>query len=329
MAYVLTIAFLSLVVNQDQGLASVIPLFIQQMLVGGLAGLGFGMLSKRIINRIHLDFEGLYPILVIALMFVTFSATDFVGGNGFLAIYICAVYLGNQDLIHKKAILKFYDGMAWLMQIVLFLTLGLLVFPTQVVPVMGIGLLISLFLIVVARPVSVFLSLMFFKMQTRRRFYISWVGLRGAVPIVFATYPLLAGIDKAPMIFNIVFFVSVTSVLIQGTTLGIVAKWLHVALPERIKPVSESEKLIIDLPKSTLQEIEILPHFQAVNKRIVDLNFPRSAFIVMIKRDEMYIRPGGSTVIQPNDTLMVLADREEDFLNVHERLHRPVGSITK
>ncbi|MCW5899861.1 MAG: potassium/proton antiporter [Flavobacteriales bacterium] len=328
MAYVLTIAFLSLVLNPAQGLASVIPLFIQQMLVGGLAGLGFGMLSKRIINRIQLDFEGLYPILVLALMFVTFSATDFVGGNGFLAIYICAVYLGNQELIHKKAILKFYDGMAWLMQIVLFLTLGLLVFPTQVFPVMGIGLLISLFLIIVARPVSVFLSLVFFRMQLRKRFYISWVGLRGAVPIVFATYPLLAGIDKAPMIFNIVFFVSVTSVLIQGTTLGVVAKWLHMALPERIKPISESEKLIIDLPKANLQEIEILPHFTAVNKRVVDLQFPRSAFIVMIKRDDVYIRPGGSTVILPNDVLMVLADREEDFINVHNRLHKPGGGPT-
>jgi cell volume regulation protein A len=328
MAYVLTIAFLTLVVNQDQGLASVIPLFIQQMFVGGIAGFAFGKLSKVIINKIQLDFEGLYPILVIALMFITFSATDFVGGNGFLAIYISAVYLGNQELIHKKAILKMYDGLAWLMQIVLFLTLGLLVFPSQVIPVVGIGLLISLFLIIVARPVSVFLSLMFFKMQLRRRFYISWVGLRGAVPIVFATYPLLAGIDKASMIFNIVFFVSVTSVLIQGTTLGVVAKWLHVALPERIKPISESEKLIIDLPKSTMQEINILPHFRAVNKRIVDLNFPRSAFIVMIKRDDVYLRPGGSTVIQPNDTLMVLADREEDFIQVHQRLHGTTG-VTK
>lgn len=326
MAYVLTIAFLSLVVDPSQGLASVVPLFLQQMAVGGIAGLGFGKLSKIIINRIQLDFEGLYPILVIALMFITFSATDFVGGNGFLAIYLCAVYLGNQDLMHKKAILKFYDGMAWLMQIVLFLTLGLLVFPSQVFPVMGIGLLISLFLILVARPVSVFLSLVFFRMQLRKRFYISWVGLRGAVPIVFATYPLLAGIDKAPMIFNIVFFVSVTSVLIQGTTLGVVARWLHMALPERIKPISESEKLIIDLPKSTLQEIEIKPHFQAVNKRVVDLKFPRSAFIVMIKRNDIYIRPGGSTVIQPNDVLMVLADREEDFVAVHDRLHQPAGT---
>ncbi len=205
MAYVLTLAFLTLVINQDQGLLSIIPLFLRQMILGGIAGFVFGILSKFIINKIKLDFEGLYPVLVIALMFITFSATDFVGGNGFLAIYICAVYLGNQYIIHKKTILKMFDGLAWLMQIVLFLTLGLLVFPSQIIPYIGIGLLISLFLIVVARPIGVFLSLIFFKMKLRRRFYISWVGLRGAVPIVFATYPLLAGIDKANMIFNIVF----------------------------------------------------------------------------------------------------------------------------
>ena len=231
MAYVLTLAFLTLVINQDQSITSIIPLFLQQMILGGIAGFGFGKLSKLIINKIKLDFEGLYPVLVIALMFITFSVTDFVGGNGFLSIYICAVYLGNQDLLHKKTILKMYDGLAWLMQIVLFLTLGLLVFPSRIFPFLGIGMLISVFLIVVARPVGVFISLIFFKMKLKRRLYISWVGLRGAVPIVFATYPLLAGIEKANMIFNIVFFISVTSVLIQGTTLTLVAKWLKVAFP--------------------------------------------------------------------------------------------------
>ena len=316
MAYVLTLAFLTLVVNQDQSVYSIIPLFFQQMILGGVLGFAFGKLSKFIINKIRLDFEGLYPVLVIALMFITFSATDFIGGNGFLAIYICAVYLGNQDLIHKKTILKMYDGLAWLMQIVLFLTLGLLVFPTQVFPYMGIGLLISLFLIVVARPISVFISLMFFKMKIQRRFYISWVGLRGAVPIVFATYPLLAGIDKANMIFNIVFFISVTSVLIQGTTLSIVAKWLNVVLPEETKEGTETENLILNLPKSSMQEFEILPDFQAVNKRIVDLHFPKSAFIIMIMRDGKYIRPGGSTQLNAHDVLMVLADSQEDFNKV-------------
>src|SRR5690606_35360719 len=170
MAYVLTIAFFTLVIHQDQSLTSFFPLFLQQMIIGGVSGFAFGKLSKFIINEIKLGFEGLYPVLVIALMFITFSATDFVGGNGFLAIYICAVYLGNQDLIHKKTILKMYDGLAWLVHIVLLLTLGLLVFPSQVLPFMGIGLLISLFLIIVARPVSVFLSLVFFKMKLRRRF---------------------------------------------------------------------------------------------------------------------------------------------------------------
>lgn len=325
MAYVLTIAFLTLVVNQDQNVLSVIPLFLQQMIIGTVAGFGFGNLSKYVINKIKLDYEGLYPVLVIALMFITFSATDFVGGNGFLAIYICAVYIGNQDLIHKNTILKFYDGMAWLMQIVLFLTLGLLVFPKQIVPYIAIGMLISVFLIVVARPLSVFLSLAFFNMKMRRRLYISWVGLRGAVPIVFATYPLLAGIEKAHAIFNIVFFISVTSVIIQGTTLSIVAKWLHVALPEKVKKITDIDKLILDLPKSSMQEFTV-PHGSAVvSKRIVDLHFPKSAFIAMIKRGEGYIRPGGSSILQANDVLMVLADNQGDFEKVNECLRKPVS----
>lgn len=320
MAYVLTIAFLTLVLHQDQSVISIIPLFFKQMILGAVAGFAFGILSKFILNNINLDFEGLYPVLVIALMFITFSATDFVGGNGFLAIYICAVYLGNQNFIHKKTILKIYDGLAWLMQIVLFLTLGLLVFPSQIVPYIGIGLLISVFLILVARPLSVFISLAFFKMKFTRRLYISWVGLRGAVPIVFATYPLLAGIEKANMIFNIVFFISVTSVLIQGTTLSVFAKWLNVALPEKSKVFNEIDNFILDLPKTSLQEFIVLPDFFSVNKKIVDLNFPNSAFIVMIKRDKEYIRPGGSTKIKANDILMVLADSEDDYNKVRESL---------
>lgn len=320
MAYVLTIAFLTLVINQDQSFISIVPLFLQQMILGGIAGFAFGMLSKFIINKIKLDFEGLYPVLVITLMFITFSATDFVGGNGFLAIYICAVYLGNQDLIHKKTILKMFDGLAWLMQIVLFLTLGLLVFPTQIIPYIGIGLLISLFLIVVARPVSVFLSLMFFKMKLRRRVYISWVGLRGAVPIVFATYPLLEGIEKANMIFNIVFFISVTSILIQGTTLSIVAKWLKVALPEQAKKLTATDLLLAENPKAEMKEILISSNSFAVDKKIVELGFPKNAIIAMIIRDDGYITPNGATKIEAQDTLIVLADRPNVFDEVYKTL---------
>lgn len=320
MAYVLTLACLSLVIYQDQSFLNMIFMFFQQMILGGIAGFAFGKLSELIINRIKLGFEGLYPVLVIALMFITFSATDFVGGNGFLAIYICAVYLGNQDLIHKSTILKMFDGIAWLMQIVLFLTLGLLVFPSQIIPYMGIGLLISVFLILVARPISVFISLMFFKMKLKRRFYISWVGLRGAVPIVFATYPLLAGIDKAPMIFNIVFFISVTSVLIQGTTLSLFANWLNVALPEKIKPIAENDRYILNLPKSAMEEILVTENSFAVDKRIIDLHFPNSAFIIMIKRNDKFVRPGGSTVIEANDTLVLLLDNEDSLAEVKDIL---------
>ncbi len=320
MAYVLTIAFLSLVVNQDQSFFSIIPMFIQQMALGALAGFAFGRLIKYIINSIDLDYEGLYPVLVIALMFITFSATDFFGGNGFLAIYICAVYLSDQDLIHKKAILKMYDGLAWLMQIILFLTLGLLVFPSQVFSVMGVGLTISIFLILIARPLSVFLSLMFFKMKLRRRFYISWVGLRGAVPIVFATYPLLAGIDKASMIFNIVFFISVTSILIQGTTLSMVAKWLRVDMIEDPLALDPPDVQIVDSVRSEIQVIEIGINATAAGKKIVDLHFPDSTIVSMIERGDNYIIPTGSTIVMAQDILHIVSNDVEDMELIQNNL---------
>lgn len=321
MAYVLTIAFLGLVMQPEKSFFSIIPLFLQQMLLGAGLGYLFGRLSKYMINRIHLDFEGLYPVLVIAMMFITFSATDFVGGNGFLAVYICSVYLGNHRIIHKRTIMKVFDGLAWLMQIVLFLTLGLLVFPSHVLPFFGIGLVISLFLIFVARPVGVFISLLFFKMKLRRRFYISWVGLRGAVPIVFATYPLLAGIDKADVIFNIVFFISVTSVMIQGTTLSIVAKWLHVAVPEKAKQRAPVDVFLSNREKTVMLEVDILKGSPVVQKEIVDLDIPDSCVIVMIQRDEKYITPSGSTVLEEGDKLIILSDNEAGVERVQQCLN--------
>ncbi|MEO6681240.1 MAG: potassium/proton antiporter [Ginsengibacter sp.] len=320
MAYVLTIVFLTLVVNQDQSIIEVLPMFFQQMILGAIAGFAFGKLSKIIINRIKLDYEGLYPVLMIALMFITFAATDFVGGNGFLAIYICGIYLGNQDLINKKSTLKIYDGLAWLMQIVLFLTLGLLVFPSDIIPVSGVGMLISGFLIVVARPISVFISLAFFKMKLSRRLFISWVGLRGAVPIVFATYPLLAGIDKADMIFNIVFFISVTSVLFQGTTIPIVAKWLKVDLPEKAKPIITHDNLAYEIPRTIMRKFQITSDSLVIDKQIVDIGFPESATIALIKRENEYLTPSGATVIQEGDALIVLATDQDGLTEVSDCL---------
>lgn len=326
MAYVLTIAFLSLVTSPDKSLLSIIPFFLQQMALGAVAGFLFGKLSKWIINRIKLDFEGLYPVLVIALMFITFSTTDAIGGNGFLAIYICSVYLGNQNIIHKKTILRMFDGLAWLMQIVLFLTLGLLVYPSQIVPFIGVGLLISLFLIFVARPLAVFISLLPFKMRTKRRLYISWVGLRGAVPIVFATYPLLAGIEQANTIFNIVFFISVSSVIIQGTSLSRVAKWLDVGLPEEEKKLNPTDLLLSEHPRTVMEEIPIREGCPAIGQQIVDLHFPSNAIIAMIQRDNNYLIPKGSTYIEPNDRLIVLTDDRKNIEEVFASLELQVES---
>ena len=321
MAYVLTIAFLGLVVNQDQNVLTVIPFFLQQMAIGALAGLVFGKASRYVINKIKLDFEGLYAVLVIALVFITFSTTNLLKGNGFLAVYLCAVYLGNHDLIHKRSILQMFDGLAWLMQIILFLTLGLLVFPSQVIPIIGIGVLISAFLILVARPVSVLLSLLPFPMKMRRRAYISWAGLKGAVPIVFATYPLLAGIEKADMIFNIVFFVSLISLLTQGTTLSIMADWLHVALPEKVKPKTPSDIFLSEGVKSEIMEVILPEENLSVGKRIVELDFPKTAIIAMIKRNGSFLTPKGSTILEPHDTLIILSENKEVIEQIHESLN--------
>lgn len=320
MAYVLTIVFLGLVTHPDAPFVSILPLFVQQMAIGGLLGYLFGRLSKWIINSIHLDYEGLYPVLMVSLMFLTFSVTGRLGGNGFLAIYICAVYLGNQELIHKKTILKVYDGFAWLMQIVLFLTLGLLVTPTEVLKFSGLGLLASLFLILVARPAGVLISLAPFRMFLRRRLYISWVGLRGAVPIVFATYPMLAGIDKADLIFNVVFFVSVTSVLIQGTTLPAVARWLHVTIPIEAKPKVTFDEILSEMPKAALREIVIDDNCPVAGKKIVDLAFPHNSLIAVIQRGGKYLTPRGSTEIMAGDRLFVLADKTENLEKIYHCL---------
>ena len=207
------------------------------------------------------------------------------------------------------------------MQIVLFLTLGLLVYPSDILPVVGMGILVSAFLILVARPLGVWLSLSPFRMKKRRKWYISWVGLRGAVPIVFATYPLLAGIEKAHMIFNIVFFISLTSVLIQGTSLSIVAKWLHVALPMRVKRTSPVDAFLSDGTKSLIKEISIPPDNYSVGRRIVELGFPRKAIIAMISRDGKFLTPNGSTELQANDTLIILLEDKRSLEGVFESLY--------
>ena len=325
MAYFLTVSLTSIVLHGNENFVALVPIFIKGILVGAVMGYCMGKLSGWLINNIKLNADGLYPVLVLGLAMFTYSATDFLGGNGFLAIYLSAVILGNSNFIHRRSMIKFYDGQAWLMQIIMFLTLGLLVYPSRIVPVIGPGLLISAFLIFIARPIGVFLSLSFFKMNIRSRLFISWVGLRGAVPIVFATYPLIAGIDKAETIFHLVFFISVSSVLLQGTLLPKVAKFLKVAVPEKLKRKSGIDIDIVETIKDAKTEISISRNSGVIGKKIVALGIPKTVHIMAIKRAGKYVVPIGSTRIEANDLLYVLAQHDRDL----DQFYRILGIETK
>jgi cell volume regulation protein A len=316
MAYVLTLVLTDLVVNPQLSVWIAIPVLIKQFIIGAALGFACGKAATLIINRIKLDYEGLYVVLGIAIMFFSFAFTDFVGGNGFLAVYIAAVYIGNQELIHKKKYIKSFDSFAWLMQIVLFVTLGLLVFPSEIVPFIGIGLLISLFLMLIARPVSVFISFLPFHILKRDKLFISWVGLRGAVPIVFATFPLIAGVEKAHMIFNVVFFISLSSVILQGTTLSLIAKWLHLSLPVQLKKRTQTDLELEESIKSVFKVILIPHQSNIIGKKIVELKFPKTARISIIKRDNNFLTPNGSTVLLENDKLFIISENMNDLNNI-------------
>lgn len=195
--------------------------------MGYLSGKG----TIYIVNRINLESNGLYPVLTIATVLLIYGSTVILGGNGFLAVYIAGITFGNSNVLNKRNTISFHEGLAWLMQITMFIVLGLLVFPSHLIPIAWIGLLISSFLMFIARPVAIFLLLSLSKMSYREKAMISWVGLKGAVPIVLATIPLLAGLSDAETIFNIVFFIVMTSVLLQGSSITFVAKLLGVESP--------------------------------------------------------------------------------------------------
>lgn len=311
MAYFLTISMTFIVLNPDTSVLVLIPKFLKGMILGGLCGFVMGKAMILLINKIRLDVAGLYPVLILSLVFFTFSFTDFIGGNGFLAIYISGIILGSSNFIHKKSLMKFYDGQAWLMQIVMFLSLGLLVYPSKIVPILGPGILISVFLIFAARPIAVFISLSLTKgLNFRKKLFISWVGLRGAAPIVFATYPMLAGVHYADTIFNLVFFISVSSVVLQGSTLPIVARWLHVSVPGKIKRNFPLDIELKEDIKSELVELDIPINSPVVGRAVVQIGMPKGSIIVLIHRNDKYITANGETVIEANDHLLVMADNK-------------------
>jgi len=316
MAYFLTIVFTYLISNQDASYVDLIPMFFKQMILGAGVGYFMGIAMHRIINWIKLEFEGLYSVLLITLALFVYAFTDFIGGNPFLAIYIAACVLGNRDFIHKKSLTKHFDGQAWMMQIIMFVTLGLLAFPKQIIPYIGIGILISLILIFIARPLSVFISLIGFKLDSRKKIFISWVGLRGAVPIILATYPLTAGVGRASEIFNLVFFISVTSVLIQGTSLPLVAKWLKLTVPVKLKKKSTLDLELAWKTKSLYTTVTIESGFHCVGKSIVELGLPNSIIIALIERNNKFFISDGSTKLLKGDVLYIMADGEESLTSL-------------
>ncbi|MBK8986003.1 MAG: potassium/proton antiporter [Chloroflexi bacterium] len=324
MAIFLTVGFIHLLTHPDASPVSLLGLFALQMGIGAAMGYVMGRAILYLINHVKLGYEGLYPVLTLALVLLTFTLTDGLNGSGFLAVYLAGIVLSHNDFIHKRSLMRFHDGLAWLMQIAMFLTLGLLVFPSRVVPIMGVGLLIAGYLIFVARPVSVFVSLLPSKLTWREKSYLSWVGLRGAAPIILATFPLLARLPQADLIFNVVFFIVLTSVLLQGTTLSLVARWLKVDAPTIPKQVYPIEYMPMDGLKSELKELPIPAGSPAVGKSIVELGLPAGLLIVLIARGSEFVLPGGGTVVQAGDTLLLLSDKPS-FADVAARFNAPMS----
>lgn len=226
MAVFLTIAVTSLITGDESNPVNLMLLFFLQMGVGAIVGLGIGKAILYFLRRFTLSYEGFYPVFILASAALVYGLADLLQGSGFLAVYIAGVMLGTNEFKYKDSIKRFFEGFSWLGQICMFITLGLFVFPSEIFPIIGIGLALSAFIIFVARPLSVFISLAFSKYNFREKTFISWVGLKGAVPIILATYPLVEKLPDANEIFNIVFFIVVTSVLIQGWSLPAVARFL-------------------------------------------------------------------------------------------------------
>lgn len=233
MAVFLTVGLVGLLSRPESTPLEIVPLFFRQMILGVLIGYSMGACMALLSRHLRLEYEGLYAVLSLALALFTYGVTASVGGNGFLAVYVAGLKVGNSGITHVDYLRRFHEGQAWLMQILMFLTLGLQVFPSRVAPIVGIGLALSLFLMLVARPAAVYLTLLPASLTAKEKLLVSWVGLRGAVPIILATFPLIAGLPQAEMIFNLVFFIVLTSVLLQGTSLPLVARWLGLATSSR------------------------------------------------------------------------------------------------
>ncbi len=319
MAYLLTIILIAYIQSGGMSIPQAALMLVLQLAIGAVGGFLLGKVTVWVINLMNNNNSSLYPIMVLALSFFIFSAVTLCKGNGYLAVYIAGLVFGNSRIVHKKSIGTFLDGFTWLWQIVMFLALGLLVNPHELLPVTPIGLGIGVFMILVARPISVFLSLLPYRnFSFRARLYISWVGLRGAVPIIFATYPLIAGIGHAQLFFNIVFFITILSLLIQGTTVTAAAKLLNLT----DKPEAE-DTFGVDLGddiRSAMSEINITADVLLHGNRLMDMDLPDHTLAVMVKRRDHYFIPKGNTPLKEHDKLLVITDDDTSLLSAYERL---------
>lgn len=312
MAYMLTIVLIQIISSGSElSLAVVGRDLLVQFLIGGSVGYAFGRFAVWLVNRINLSNSSLYPILLLSIVFATFTMTDLLKGNGYLAVYIAGVIVGNARLVYRKEINTFMNGLTWLFQIIMFLSLGLLVNPHEMLDIAAVALLIGLFMIVIARPVSVFACLLPFRnISNKARLFVSWVGLRGAVPIIFATYPVIAGIDGSQQLFNIVFFITLLSLVVQGMSISSFARWLHLDLPEE----KEGNEFGVELPDeidTKLKDMTLTTEMLAGGNRLKDMNIPKGSLVMLVKRGNEFIIPNGQVELHAGDKLLFISENKD------------------
>ncbi len=311
MAYMLTIVLIQFINSSGMGFMDILSSFCIQFIVGGASGFLLGKLAILILNKINLNNQSLYPILLLSFIFFIFTVTDLCKGNGYLAVYIAGIMVGNNRITNRKEISTFMNGMTWLFQIIMFLTLGLLVNPHEMLNIAVPALLIGIFMIVFARPLSVLICLLpFKKMNFSSRIFVSWVGLRGAVPIIFATYPVVANIPDSNQIFNIVFFITILSLVIQGTTISWMAKLLHLATPLE----KTGNDFGVEIPEeinTDLRDIILTEEMLAKGNRLMDMNLPKGTLVMLIKRGNEFMIPNGSLQLHAGDKLLIISENKE------------------
>ena len=291
---------------------NLIPLVISQIVIGVMIGTLIAMASIYLIRHANFEIESFYIIFIIAMAIISYSLSEWMGGNGYLSVYISGIIIGNSKIPHKKTLVHFLDGVSWIMQIILFFILGLLANPLELPKVIGKSVVISLGIIFIARPISVFLVLKKFDFNTKEKLFIAWVGLRGAASIVFAIFALNYGISINNDIYHIIFFIALISVGVQGTLIPIIAKRLE--LLDNNRPVLKTFNDYVEEKNTKVMEVKIEGSCRLINKSIMDANIPEEILIAMIKREGEIIIPKGASIIKEGDILVVVGNcSEEDF----------------